>query len=109
MRRQSRPVREQDYHTDTYERYGIERPTELLDYAVYFVYSNVHEHQKVTYIIERIDGQWLGAHWNGANHFGGRNLRECQVSIWKHMTKWSKSSDYAARLRNYRQHMVDRS
>ena len=91
--------REQDYLNDMLERYGIGNPNELLDYAVYLVYSNVHEQQKVVYVVERIGGNWLGNRWDGASDIAGRNLRECQVAIWKHMTEWCKSSEYTARLR----------
>ncbi len=98
--------REQDYRDDIYERYGIDEPNEVLDYAVYFVYSNVHEQQKVVYVVERIGGNWLGDRWNGANEVAGGNLRECQVAIWKHMTEWCQSSEYAARLTRYRRLMA---
>ena len=43
----------------------------------------------------------------GASDVAGRNLRECQVAIWKHMTEWCKSSEYAARLSKYRQLMLE--
>ena len=99
--------REQDYRDDIYERYGIDKPNEVLDYAVYFVYSNVHEQQKVVYVVERIGGSWLGDRWNGASDVAGRNLRECQVAIWRHMTEWCKSCEYAARLTRYRRLMAE--
>ena len=99
--------REQDFHDDTYERYGVEGRNDLLNYAVYFVYSNVHEHRMVAYVVERIGSHWLGARWDGASEAGGSNLREWQVSIWKHMTEWSKTSEYAARLDRYRRLMPE--
>ena len=97
--------REQDYLDDMHERYGIDKPNKLLDYAVYFVYSNVQEEQKVVYVVERVGGNWAGNRWDGASDVAGHNLRECRVAIWKHMTGWSKSSEYAARLSKYRRLM----
>ena len=90
-----------EYQNDMWERYGTETENDLLDYAVYFVYSNVHEHQRLLYIVERIGSNWLGHPWDGAHTLAGGNLKECQVEIWKHVGEWHRSNEFRERLVRY--------
>lgn len=94
--------RQVEYRDDMYDRYGTATEVDLLDYAVYFVFSNVHKYKKILYVVERIGKNWLGDRWPGADIAAGTNLRECQIAIWKHMDTWCKSREYSERLTKYR-------
>ena len=78
-----------------------------LDYTVWFVYAKLDGCEKIAYVIERIGKMWLGAHWDGAQSFAGRTLRECQGAIWAHMTKWYRSDDLKTRVRRYQFQMKE--
>ena len=94
--------RQVEFRDDMYDRYDTTTEVDLLDYAVYFVFSNVHKYKKILYVVERIGKNWLCDRWAGADFAAGTNLKECQTAIWKHMDTWCKTREYSERLTRYR-------
>ena len=94
--------RQVEFREDMYDSYGTATEVDLLDYAVYFVFSNVHKYKKILYVVERIGKNWLCERWSGADIAAGTNLKECQTAIWKHMDAWRITREYSERLERYR-------
>ena len=95
--------RQMQFRDDMYDRYGSGVEVELLDYAVYFVFSNVHKYKKILYVVERIGKNWLWDRWDGGDIPAGKNLKDCQLAIWRHMDAWCKSGEYSERVARYKQ------
>ena len=90
------------FRDDCYERYGSTTEIDLLDYAVYFVFSEVHKYKKILYVVERISKNWFWHRWTGSDVSVGSNHKACKIALWKHMDNWCRTQDYSERLSRYR-------